>query len=381
MTKLDVRLLGRVALSVDGAANAVTGLKPKSVLAVLVMESGRAVGFDSLAEQVWDGDPPESAMGGLQVFVSGLRKALRGPAGNSGLDTLLATSGRTYRLELDPQQSDIGRFEAARRRGADLAAAGRYDQASAAFAAGLAEFRGDPVADLRGLRFADVFAAALADARVAMAAAMYDAEIAAGRAAAVAGDLRRLVNENKTNEPLWGQLITALYLAGRQTDALHTVRELKAFIDETTAMDLTPALAELELKVLRQEPLDFAPAQAPQSGAAVDPSGRGFDKTESDSVAGVPLPRGVLVGPDGARHAVIGEVTLGRRPDNDIVVDDTKASRAHAVVSSTVAGFVVRDLMSSNGTRVGERRVRGTSPLSDGDRVTIGHTTFTFSVR
>ncbi|BDH55660.1 hypothetical protein MTP03_05990 [Tsukamurella sp. PLM1] len=73
-----------------------------------------------------------------------------------------------------------------------------------------------------------------------------------------------------------------------------------------------------------------------------------------------------------------GEVRLGRLPDNDISIDDTKVSREHAVITGSVSGFAVRDLQSSNGTYVGERRVSGQLPLSDGDELTLGRTTFRF---
>ncbi|MBS4104757.1 FHA domain-containing protein, partial [Tsukamurella paurometabola] len=64
----------------------------------------------------------------------------------------------------------------------------------------------------------------------------------------------------------------------------------------------------------------------------------------------------------------------------DISIDDTKVSREHAVITGSVSGFAVRDLQSSNGTYVGERRVAGQHPLSDGDELTLGRTTFRFHV-
>ncbi|BDD80949.1 transcriptional regulatory protein EmbR [Tsukamurella pulmonis] len=375
MASLDIRVLGQVSLSVDGAPNEVSGVKPRSVLALLVMNRGRAVTVDSLSEQVWDGNPPASARASLQVFVSGLRKALRGPAG-SGLDALLVTSGSTYRLDLEPEQSDVGRFDAARRRGAELAAAGRYDQASLAFATALSEFRGDAVADLRGLQFADNFAIGMAEERAAVQSAMYDSEIAAGRAASVIGELRRLVSEHPLQEPLWGQLITALYVTGRQADALEAARELRRTLADELGADPTPALVELEGKVLRQEQLAFAAARpAAQPGDA-----RAFEKTETDVTVDGAGPRGTLTAPDGTEHPVHGEVRLGRLPDNDISIDDTKVSREHAVITGSVSGFAVRDLQSSNGTYVGERRVVGQHPLSDGDELTLGRTTYVFRV-
>ncbi|MDF0531642.1 BTAD domain-containing putative transcriptional regulator [Tsukamurella sp. 8F] len=373
MTSLDIRVLGQVSMSVGGAPNEVSGVKPRSVLAILVLNRNRAVTVDSLSEQVWDGNPPASAVASLQVFVSGLRKALRGPDGGSGFDGRLVTAGRTYRLDLDPEQSDIGRFDASRRRGAELAAAGRYEQASLAYAKALAEFRGDPVADLRGLQFADTFALGMEEERAAAQSAMYDAEIAAGRASAVVGDLRRLVTENPLREPLWAQLISALYLSGRQADALDSCRELRRVLADELGIDPSPSLVALEQSVLRQEPLAASPV-----ARTVDP--RAFEKTETDVGDGAVLARGRLVAPDGTEYPVAGEVRLGRLPDNDIPVDDTKVSREHAIITPTVAGFTVRDLQSSNGTYVGDRRVEGSAVLADGDELRVGRVIFRFAV-
>ncbi len=379
MSSLDIRVLGQVSMSVNGGANEVSGVKPRSVLALLVLNRNRAITVDSLSEQVWDGNPPASAVASLQVFVSGLRKALRGPIGpdgvGSGLDAALVTAGRTYRLDLTPEQSDIGRFESARKRGAELAASGRYEQASLMFAKALGEFRGDAVADLRGLQFADTFALGMAEERAAALSAMYDAEIAAGRASAVVGDLRRLVTDNPLREPLWAQLITALYLCGRQADALDSCRELRRTLADELGIDPSPSLVDLERAVLRQEPLAAAPAPRPHS---VDP--RAFEKTETDAAGGALPPRGSLTAPDGTAYSVVGELRLGRLPDNDVSIDDAKVSREHAVITSTASGFVVRDLQSSNGTYVGERRVDGSAVLSDGDELTLGRTTFRFAV-
>ena len=73
-----------------------------------------------------------------------------------------------------------------------------------------------------------------------------------------------------------------------------------------------------------------------------------------------------------------GVQSIGRTPDNDIVVSDVLASRHHARVSTAQSGLVIEDLGSVNGTFVNGRRV-GRAPLSDGDVVTIGNSDFVVS--
>lgn len=67
------------------------------------------------------------------------------------------------------------------------------------------------------------------------------------------------------------------------------------------------------------------------------------------------------------------EVTLGREPDNDIVIADHLVSRRHAAIVPVADGHVVRDLGSTNGTWVNGRRI-GEQPvhLQPGDYLALG---------
>jgi hypothetical protein len=87
---------------------------------------------------------------------------------------------------------------------------------------------------------------------------------------------------------------------------------------------------------------------------------------------------GSLVLPDGRRVA-IGEagLSLGRLPDNDVVLTDTQASRRHAEIRPMGNGFLLVDRRSTNGTRVNGVAV-GEHALVDGDEITIGTTDFRF---
>jgi Nif-specific regulatory protein len=67
-----------------------------------------------------------------------------------------------------------------------------------------------------------------------------------------------------------------------------------------------------------------------------------------------------------------GRLVLGRAPSNDVVLHDERASRVHAEVLATDAGWVVRDLESRNGTTVNGQPVSGEHPLAAGDVVRIG---------
>ncbi len=69
------------------------------------------------------------------------------------------------------------------------------------------------------------------------------------------------------------------------------------------------------------------------------------------------------------------EVSIGRAPECDVSLDDPKLSRRHAVIRGGER-LTVRDLGSSNGTRVGGRRLRpdAAEPLELGEMVSVGST-------
>jgi hypothetical protein len=78
--------------------------------------------------------------------------------------------------------------------------------------------------------------------------------------------------------------------------------------------------------------------------------------------------------PGGATHEVElpGSVAvLGRDPGCDIVLNDSKCSRRHAVVEDGPKGLVVRDSGSANGVFVNGRRV-DEAPLRPGDVLRLG---------
>ncbi len=82
----------------------------------------------------------------------------------------------------------------------------------------------------------------------------------------------------------------------------------------------------------------------------------------------------IHVGTDPEREFVLGEgnVLIGRDANNELVVQDSEASRRHSRIVLDTAGYVVEDLGSTNGTYVNGQRVTGSALLQDGDTITLG---------
>lgn len=69
-------------------------------------------------------------------------------------------------------------------------------------------------------------------------------------------------------------------------------------------------------------------------------------------------------------------VTIGRSPDSTLVIVDEFTSTYHARLARTGKDWVLTDLDSTNGTRLGGEKVRQSTPVPLFTPVTIGQTTF-----
>jgi ABC transport system ATP-binding/permease protein len=83
---------------------------------------------------------------------------------------------------------------------------------------------------------------------------------------------------------------------------------------------------------------------------------------------------------DGVRVALPDRgVTIGRVPDNDVVLAEDGISRRHAEIRRGAEGWEVADLGSKNGTRVNGERLRDRARvLRTGDAITVGSHTLRF---
>lgn len=268
---------------------------------------------------------------------------------------------------------DIGRFVLEKTAGVQAAAAGKFEQASRSLSAALAEWRGPVLEDLRGFQFVDAFATALVKDKMLAHSALAEAEIACGRGYAVIGELESLIAEHPYREPLWAQLITAYYLAERQSDALNAYRRLKTTLAEDLGTDPGPTVRALYERVLRQEPLDV-------KRVARTTAAHTANSLDQRTAVGAASAFARLRGGSGYEYPLVAAATrIGRLRDNDIVLDDANVSRHHAVIIDTGTSFVITDLRSANGVDVRGERIRASVTLADGDRIRICDHDFTFN--
>jgi YVTN family beta-propeller protein len=243
---MDFRLLGPLEVW-DGEQQVPLGRgKQRAVLALLLLHANEVLATDRLVDELWGEEPPETARKALQVYVARLRKAL-------GSDQI-RTHDPGYVLELTPAQLDVSRFERLVEKARALLAEGEEAPAAKALREGLGLWRGPPLADFTYQPFARTEIARLEELRLTALEERIDADLALGHGSDLVGELEALVADHPYRERLRGQLMLALYRAGRQADALALYQETRRLLVDELGIEPGPALQRLEGEILRQEP-------------------------------------------------------------------------------------------------------------------------------
>lgn len=78
---------------------------------------------------------------------------------------------------------------------------------------------------------------------------------------------------------------------------------------------------------------------------------------------------------------LVTKITIGRDPDNDVVVDNKLASRHHAIIQKIKNAYFIKDDNSTNGTLVNGVRIPKEKyvKLNGGDKITIGNSNLVIS--
>ncbi len=238
----------------DGRPVAIGGTKPRALLARLLIERGRPVGIERLADDLWAMSPPSSAAATLHAYVSRLRRVL--PQG------ALVTEGSGYALRTEPGEVDCDHFEAGVQDGRRALAADDSVRAATLLGDALRLWRGPALPELADCDAGRAESARLQEIRLAAEEDRFEAELKAGRHDDALADLEAAVKAEPLRERRWSLLMRALYRAGRQADALRRYQDLRLVLAEELGIDPSPELTRLEHAILVHDPSLDAIARA-----------------------------------------------------------------------------------------------------------------------
>jgi DNA-binding SARP family transcriptional activator/DNA-binding beta-propeller fold protein YncE len=260
----DFGVLGPLEVRAQGRPLPLGGPKQRALLALFLLHANEVVSRDRLVEGVWGERPPSTIGAALNVYLSKLRKLL----GAEGAGAALVTCPHGYMLRLEPERLDLHRFEQLVREGTEARAAGNPELGETRLEEGLALWRGPPLDDLAHVPFAAPWIARLDELRLSALEETIEAGLALGRHSDLVPELTALVGEHPLRERLRGQLMLALYRAGRQSDALQAYREGRRLLAEELGIDPGPELQRLEREILVQDP-SLAPPGRPSAAAGL----------------------------------------------------------------------------------------------------------------
>ena len=273
-------ILGPLEAHRDGEEVALGGRTQRAVLALLLLEAGRVVSIDRIADELYAGDTPATAVTQVHRQVSELRRALG--------EAAIETRAPGYVVHVDPEALDLRRFEALCARAEEA----EPSEAVAALDEGLRLWRGDALADLAREPFAQRPVARLDELRLRALERRLEARLALGRHADAIGELTDLAAVHPLRERLRELLMLALYRAGRQVEALEVYRETRAALVDAFGVEPGVELVRLEQAILRHDP-ELSPEEVGRTdrAGAVLVTGRDLGRVHQLAELATPLAR------------------------------------------------------------------------------------------
>jgi DNA-binding SARP family transcriptional activator/tetratricopeptide (TPR) repeat protein len=265
MDNVRFALLGELRVRLPtGEWSHVPGQMPRTLLAELLLSANSPVPADRLGAVLWGANPPGSAQAALYNHVMRLRRLLPG-----GRNQRLRTVSPGYLLQVAPGELDTHVFDELSARGMRALGTGGWQQAADDLGAALSLWRGPALADVPRLA-EDTRLQHLAEARTRGLQARIEADIALGRHADVIGELRTLICEHPLREEFYILLMTALYRANRQGEALDVYQALRRVLVGDLGVEPCPAVRELHQRILATDPglLHTGPQEPAQPGSA-----------------------------------------------------------------------------------------------------------------
>jgi DNA-binding SARP family transcriptional activator len=264
------RLLGPLEFFDGSRWCAIGAAKQRALLAVLLINRNRAVSADQLLAELWGEQPPSSAAALLAGYVWRLRRLLDDQSGH-----VLVTKAPGYQLVLPAGRSDLDDYETLVADGRRSLAAGDLAASVTALTSALGLWRGAPLADVALLPSVLTESARLEEARLAVIETRIGAEIGLGRHEVLLPELKAMVSRFPLRERLHEYLMMVLYRTGQQAEALGAYRDLRQLLIEELGVEPSRPLRELHERILREDPLLAAIAEARPTSGVGSASGAG----------------------------------------------------------------------------------------------------------
>lgn len=246
---IEVLMLGSFEVRVAGHRIKLGGARQEKLLALLALNPDSLVTTGVLVTAIWGEVVPETAVRQVYNAVAALRRHL------GSARTIIITEGTGYRAALDPECTDVFRFESGLATVRRLLASpdpGAADAAVDALHDALGLWRGPALDCLTGPTL-EAVAIKLNEERLSAQEQLAELRLSRGESHDLIPELTRLVADNPFRERMATCLVLAMYRAGRVAEALAVYERVRGQLAEELGLDPSPKLQRIHTQILRND--------------------------------------------------------------------------------------------------------------------------------
>lgn len=256
---MDFGVLGPLTFCCGSENVAPSAPKQRSVLATLLVHADQLVPVHGLLRELWDEQPPVSALTTLQTYVLNLRRLIAGRTCSTTADvaqSVLITRNGGYMLRTDRGTLDLNKYHSLVAAGRTALSIGDDVEGVELLSRALGLWRGPALVDVQVGRLLESKRRQFEESRLVVLEYMLDAQLRLGMCREVLVELAALTVENPLNEGLHAQYMRALHLSGRRVNALDVFRRLRENLVGELGLDPGPPVQRLHRAILNSE-VDF----------------------------------------------------------------------------------------------------------------------------
>ncbi|WP_018681335.1 AfsR/SARP family transcriptional regulator [Actinokineospora enzanensis] len=246
-------ILGQIRVSGRPGVSAPRARKVETLLAVLLAKNNQVVTTEHLIGAIWGDSPPARASAALYVYVSQLRKLLRGTEDG---ESPLVTSPHGYTLHVDADELDADRFTRTYQHGRALYRDRRYGQAATVLREASDLWRGPAFGGFVDSADVQTYAALLDESHLECLELLMETELLVGRHREIVGQLSALAKEHTLRETFYEYLMTALLRSNRRAEALETFASARQHLVRQLGIEPGVSLRRLHHSILVNEMSD-----------------------------------------------------------------------------------------------------------------------------
>jgi tetratricopeptide (TPR) repeat protein len=244
-------VLGPIRARIGDSEITISAKRDRIMLAMLLLHAPDPVPLSRLVEAIWGDQPPNKSRNQVQGCVSRWRKQFA----DAGVQRQMIVNDQAgYRIPIESQDLDLLEFRRLCDEARSAAASGRPTEAYERYRAALGLWRGPALVDIDSVMVGQI-ATSLDEEHIQAQEECLRLALEHNLAepGALVAEIQALVRQHPYREALQADLLRALYLAGRQADALAAYREFRQRLSDELGTEPGEGLQRLHRAILNRD--------------------------------------------------------------------------------------------------------------------------------